>query len=358
MPALPIKKIVSIVGARPQFIKAAPMLRALAAAAWDSKLLHTGQHFDENMSEVFFRELSIPRPDVDLQVGVGPVVAQLARMLEGIEAYLLKENPQWVLVFGDTNSTLAGALAAKKLGIPIAHVEAGLRSYNQSMPEEHNRVLTDHMSRLLLCPTQTAVENLKKEGITKGVHVVGDIMVDAVKQFSVAADKQSKILATLDLTPKGYVLVTIHRPYNTDDPQNMRQIIETLGAQSQERFVFPVHPRTKSKVAEYAAKFKNISFIDPVGYLDNLALQKHARLVCTDSGGMQKEAYILATPCITMRPETEWVETVNSGWNTLVGADPKRLTAALTRRDWPSSKPDLVYGSGDAAQQIVAHLEK
>lgn len=350
-------KVVTIVGARPQFIKAAAVSRYLRAKATEV-LVHTGQHYDDKMSAVFFSELNIPAPDYNLEVGSGGHGAQTGAMLARIEDLLVREKPDWVLVYGDTNSTLAGALAAVKMRIPVAHVEAGLRSFNRSMPEEHNRVLTDHCSDVLFCPTRTAVENLAAEGITRGVHVVGDTMLDMVLEFSARARAASRILETLGLQEKRYLLATLHRPYNVDDIGILRGILETfldLG----EPVVFPVHPRTRKNLQEQAPDLRSrlegsrVRLVDPVGYLDMLRLEQSARLILTDSGGVQKEAFFLGVPCITLRPETEWVETAQAGWNWVVGSDPARIRAAVQATDWPAGTPPPVFGNGKAGAQIA-----
>jgi UDP-GlcNAc3NAcA epimerase len=343
-------KILSIVGARPQFIKAAPVSRALRVAHKEV-LVHTGQHYDHNMSAVFFQELEIPEPDYNLGVGSGPQGQQTGRMLEAIEHVLLEEKPDWVLVYGDTNSTLAGALAAVKLHIPLVHIEAGLRSYNRRMPEEHNRVLTDHAADLLFCPTQTAVNNLAREGITRVVRNVGDVMYDAVLRNIGIAEKRSNVLERLELQPKGYLLATVHRAENTDAPMRLAGIVEAFGM-LEELIVFPAHPRTRAALAAFDwALPDNVRIIEPVSYLDMLMLEKHARLILTDSGGVQKEAYFFAVPCVTLRDETEWVETVEAGWNVVVGADPQRIIAAA-RSSRPSGKPPALFGDGRASERI------
>ncbi|MEJ5197355.1 MAG: UDP-N-acetylglucosamine 2-epimerase (non-hydrolyzing) [Anaerolineae bacterium] len=352
-------KVVTVVGARPQFIKAAPVCKALRAAGHSEYLVHTGQHYDYGMSQVFFDELDIPQPDINLEVGSGSHGRQTGEMLIRLEEVLLAEKPDRVLVYGDTNSTLAGALAAAKLHIPVAHVEAGLRSFNREMPEEHNRVLTDHIADLLFCPTQTAVDNLRNEGITRGVHLVGDTMYDAVLQFAALARTRSTILARLGLQPKRYLLATVHRPYNTDDPVNLRSILEAF-AELEEPVIFPVHPRTRQRMEALNVRTlerSNVQMIEPVGYLDMLALEQHARLILTDSGGIQKEAYWLGVPCVTLRTETEWVETVAAGWNVVVGADRARIVAAVRSLVAPAVRP-LSYGDGRAAGQIVGILER
>jgi len=353
-------KVVSIVGARPQFIKAAPVGKALRAAGHTEVLVHTGQHYDDEMSAVFFRDLDIPEQDYNLGVGSGPHGWQTGQMLMRIEEVLMAEEPDWVLVYGDTNSTLAGALAACKLRIPLAHVEAGLRSFNREMPEEHNRVLTDHCSDLLFCPTQTAVDNLAKEGITQGVHLVGDTMYDAILQFAEIARQRSTILQDLGLKPKSYLLATVHRPYNTDIPENLRNILAAF-AEIEEPIIFPIHPRTRQKIIEFGldnpqSAIRNPKLIEPVGYLDMLVLEQNARLILTDSGGMQKEAYFFGVPCVTLRPETEWVETVEAGWNVLVGADRERIVDAVDRGFLGQRTPSHIFGCGRAAERIVELL--
>jgi len=354
-------KIVSIVGARPQFIKAAPVSRALRESGHEEILIHTGQHYDYGMSQVFFEELGIPEPDVNLGVGSGSHGMQTGQILMRLETVLLSEKPDRVIVFGDTNSTLAGALAACKLQIPLAHVEAGLRSFNREMPEEHNRVLTDHCSHLLFCPTQTAVNNLANEGITGGVSLVGDTMYDAVLQFGQIARQRSTILSDLSLKPKGYLLATVHRAYNTDVPENLLNILSAL-LELNEPVLFPVHPRTRQRIAQLNGVFGsgrsagNVRLIEPVGYLDMLVLQENARVILTDSGGMQKEAFFFGVPCVTLRPETEWVETVETGWNVIAGTDPDSIVQATRRSGRPGDRPPEVFGSGNAAALIVAAL--
>ncbi|MBX3086371.1 MAG: UDP-N-acetylglucosamine 2-epimerase (non-hydrolyzing) [Anaerolineae bacterium] len=352
------KRILTVVGARPQFIKAAPLSKVLRARHTEL-LVHTGQHYDNGMSNVFFDELAIPAPDVNLGIGSGTHAEQLSAMLEPLERLMLEQRPDLILVYGDTNSTLAGALAAAKLNLPIAHVEAGLRSYNRAMPEEINRVLTDHVSRWLLCPTQEAVNNLAKEGIKEGVTVTGDIMVDAVLQNVDRARITSTVRAQCGLQPnQPYLLATIHRPANTDVPAHLTQIMQAFAA-LEYPVVFPVHPRTRKSLAAldlYTAT--HVRLIDPVGYLDMLALLDGAALVVTDSGGLQKEAYLLKRPCVTVRTETEWVETVSSGWNLLSEPTVESIRHAVQHMltHVPAVHPDF-YGDGTAAQQIVAALE-
>ena len=349
-------KIVSVVGARPQFIKAAVVSRALRRQHQEF-LLHTGQHYDYEMSELFFQELGLPQPDVNLGVGSGSHAQQTAEMLVGTERVLLQERPDWVLVYGDTNSTLAGALAAAKLCLPVAHVEAGLRSFNRAMPEEINRVVADHLSDLLFCPTQTAVENLAREGITAGVHRVGDVMYDLLLQSLPLAEGTSTILQRLDLQPGAYLLATVHRAGNTDIRENLAGILAGLSAVG-ETVVLPLHPRTRRAVAEWSlAPAENVRLIDPVGYLDMLVLEKNARLILTDSGGVQKEAYWLGIPCLTLREETEWVETVEVGWNTLVGTSPDRIVEAV-RTFSPRGERPALFGDGRAGERIAQILEE
>jgi UDP-N-acetylglucosamine 2-epimerase len=323
-------------------------------------MVHTGQHYDYLMSDVFFKELDMPAPALNLQIGSGSHGRQTGQMLVGIEEAIQREQPDWVLVYGDTNSTLAGALAAAKLGAPVAHVEAGLRSFNRSMPEEHNRVLTDHCADLLFCPTQTAVELLAREGITRGVHLVGDTMVDAVHQAATRAHAEATILEQLGVQARHYLLATVHRPYNTDVPANLAALVAAF-CELDETLVFTVHPRTRQKLAELGldrqlARAPHVHMIEPVGYLDMLLLEQQARLILTDSGGIQKEAYIFAVPCVTLRPETEWVETVAAGWNVLVHADRAQITAAVRAHAWPQTPPPPVFGDGRASEKIAALL--
>jgi UDP-N-acetylglucosamine 2-epimerase len=349
-------KFVTIVGARPQFIKAAPVSRLLRRGQTEV-LVHTGQHYDDNMSAVFFDELGIPAPEYYLGIGSGAHGAQTGAMLAAIEGVLLKEQPDWTLVYGDTNSTLAGALAAAKLHIRVAHVEAGLRSFNRRMPEELNRLVADHLSTLLLCPSQVAVDNLAAEGIVHGVHIVGDVMADALAFAAEQARAHSTILARLGLAEKGYLLATIHRAENTDDPARLQGILTALG-RLDEPVIFPVHPRTRKVLAgpEFARRTPdNLRLIDPLGYLEMVRLTEAARLALTDSGGLQKEAYWLGTPCITLRDETEWVETVRVGWNVLAGADPERILQAARTLHPPAERP-AIYGPLGAAQRCVGLL--
>jgi UDP-GlcNAc3NAcA epimerase len=339
------RKIVSIVGARPQFVKAATVSRALAGHSdkLQEVLVHTGQHYDENMSKIFFDELAIAAPAHSLGISGGSHGVMTGRMLEALEAVMLAERPQMVLIYGDTNSTLAGALAAAKLHIPVVHVEAGLRSFNRRMPEEINRVLTDHVSTLLFCPTSQAVTNLGVEGITKGVHHVGDVMFDATLFARETASKSSTILSRLALAPRTYGIATIHRAENTDDEVQFRKVLEFLAASAtKRRLIWPVHPRTRGMLQKLAVQPAGVTLVEPLGYLDLQRLLADACEVLTDSGGLQKEAYFLRVPCVTLRSETEWVETIESGWN--------RLWAVDTYRP---RKEIFDYGKGDASEKIV-----
>ncbi|OPZ82103.1 MAG: UDP-2,3-diacetamido-2,3-dideoxy-D-glucuronate 2-epimerase [bacterium ADurb.Bin429] len=359
-------RILTVIGARPQFIKAAAVSRALRAEPDIAEsLLHTGQHYDPMMSAVFFQELDIPEPAYHLNIGSSSHGAQTGRMLEAIEQVLRDAPPDWVLVYGDTNSTLAGALAAAKLHIPVAHMEAGLRSFNRRMPEELNRILTDHASALLFAPTETAVANLRREGITsERIVLIGDIMYDAARHFGAVAARDSRILAQLDLSPGGYALATIHRAENTDDPKRLHAIFAGLKAVAEDAaVVLPLHPRTRKCLLD-AGLLDDVAgclrLIEPVGYLDMVMLERSARLVVTDSGGVQKEAFFHGVPCVTLRDETEWTELVDCGWNRLlppVSANAVRdgLRAALSAPP-PPSPPDGLYGGGQAAVRVVPCL--
>jgi len=345
-------KILSVVGARPQFVKCAPVSREVRKVH-EEVLVHTGQHYDYGLSEVFFRDLDIPAPDYHLGIGSGSHGVQTGRMLAAIEDVLVKEEPGVVLVYGDTNSTLAGALAAAKLHVPVAHVEAGLRSFDRRMPEEVNRVLTDHCSDILFCPTATAVRNLAAEGITAGVHLTGDVMVDALRENLSLAKEQS---TGPGLSP--YFLATIHRAGNTDDPAALRAILEAFSC-LEVPVVFPVHPRTRKKLAEYGiVPAANVRLVEPLPYFDMLALLSGARAVLTDSGGVQKEAYILEVPCVTLRENTEWVETVEDGWNVLVGADTDRIVAEADAAGGARREHAARFGDGHAAERIAAIIRE
>jgi UDP-GlcNAc3NAcA epimerase len=356
-------KCITVVGARPQFIKAATVSRQMRDRSDIREVLvHTGQHYDSNMSDIFFTEMDIPEPDYNLGVGSGPHGAQTGQMLAAIERVLLDERPDWVLIYGDTNSTLAGAIAASKLHIPVAHVEAGLRSFNRRMPEEMNRVLADHASSLLFAPTRTAVENLAREGIAGNkVIEVGDVMYDAALFYGERATSSSRILERLGVSPGGYVLSTVHRAENTDDPERLRAIFDALTAVAAViPVVLPLHPRTRAtldRIGLARHSSQRLLIVDPLGYLDMVMLEKNACLIVTDSGGVQKEAFFHRVPCVTLRDETEWVELVRLGWNRLlpptVGADlaPAILAAIDTRGE--EARP---YGEGHAAARIVEKL--
>ncbi len=348
-------KILTAIGARPQFIKAAPVSEALARAGAREVLVHSGQHYDHGMSQVFFDELGLREPDLNLGVGSGSHAEQTARMLVGFEQAIARERPDVVIVHGDTNSTLAAALAAVKLGVKVAHNEAGLRSFNRSMPEEHNRVLTDHCADLLLCPTQAARERLEQEGLGDRAHVIGDVMYDACLRFAALATARSRILETLGIAPRGYLLATLHRPYTVDAPLRLAGVMRAF-ARLDGEVVLPRHPRLALRMQELGiAAPPNVRAIEPVGYLDMAMLEKNARLILTDSGGVQKEAYFYGVPCLTLRPETEWRETVEAGWNRIVDADQDAIVRAAGERIWPAQRPQL-FGDGHAAEKLVALL--
>ncbi len=348
-------RFASIVGARPQFIKLAPVSRELRLRH-EECIIHTGQHYDAALSSQFFEELGIPAPDYHLGIGSASHGAQTGRMLEAVENVLLKERPDGVIVFGDTNSTLAGALAAAKLHIPVAHIEAGLRSFNRQMPEEVNRVLADHLSSQLFCPTETARQHLLHEGITQGVEVVGDVMYDVLRQSEPAlADRARALLPALNLEPQAYILLTIHRPANTDDPTQLEHIIQAFNTLTLP-VVFPVHPRTRTLLAQYHLTWgSHVRLIDPIGHLDILTLAQSAYRVATDSGGLQKEAFLLQVPCVTLREETEWPETLEGDWNALVGSNGEAIIQAI-HRPQPARVHQQPFGQGDAAQRIAALL--
>lgn len=348
-------KILTVVGARPQFIKAATVSRIIGKTTNCSEVMvHTGQHFDANMSDVFFQELDIPKPHYNLGIGGGTHGQNTGRMLESIEAVMLKETPSVVLVYGDTDSTLAGALAAAKIHIPIVHVEAGLRSYNRRMPEEVNRQLTDHVSTLLLTPNQGAVENLAAEGI-RGPQVrnVGDVMFDAALFFGDKAERTSTILERLKLTSKSYILATVHRQENTDDVVRLGRILAGF-AKMDKPVVLPLHPRTRMRVDDFALQIPdNVLVVEPLGYIDMVMLEKHACLIVTDSGGVQKEAFFHAVPCLTLRDETEWVELVEMGWNSLVSPGDKDFLNKINRLPTAGKDGLFPYGNGNAASLVV-----
>lgn len=354
-------KVVTVVGARPQFIKAAAVSRAVKSdpgLGVQELILHTGQHFDENMSDIFFEELDIPRPDFHLSISGGTHGTMTGRMLEAIEEVLLNVRPDAVLIYGDTNSTLAGALAATKLHIPVAHVEAGLRSFNMRMPEEVNRVLADRVSTLLFCPTDTAVRNLDSEGIRSGVHNVGDVMYDVAMFYRDKARENSTVMQRLNLISAKFALATCHRAENTDDSDRLEGILSALAQVAKQMpVVLPLHPRTRRLVVEYGFDryLAELVITPPLPFLDMVALEQASSLILTDSGGVQKEAFFYAIPCITMRDETEWVETVDSGWNTLVGASRDSILAAVDAvqtRTVTANSP-APYGKGSAAEDIL-----
>jgi UDP-GlcNAc3NAcA epimerase len=351
-------KIFTILGARPQFVKAAVVSQAFSKSGIDEIIVHTGQHFDAAMSDVFFKDLDLPSPDHHLGIHSLNHGAMTGRMMEQLEQLMQQHQPDWACVYGDTNSTLAGALVAAKLNIPLAHIEAGLRSYNRTMPEEINRVVTDRLSQLLFAPTPLAVACLEQEGISQGVHLVGDVMMDAVLNYQAQAMQISNILATHNLTAGQFYLSTIHRASNTDDPDRLEAILESLTTLDLP-VVFPLHPRTAARIKAMKLdryfETGSILAIPPVGYLDMLVLESTARSIVTDSGGIQKEAYIFGCPCFTMRDETEWQETVTAGWNQLV--QPQTLKAATIDFKRPSQSISL-YGEGKAAIEIAEILLK
>ena len=345
-------RFLTVLGARPQFIKAAP-LSAVLRRQYHEVIVHTGQHYDHQMSDVFFEQLGIPSPDHHLDVGSGSHGEQTGTMLTRLEAVMQREPPDVVLVYGDTNSTLAGALAAAKLNIPVAHVEAGLRSFNRAMPEEINRVVTDHLSTWLFAPSSHAERQLATEGLSRGVHVVGDIMLDAVLQHAERARRSSPYPQAANVCAGMFYLCTVHRAENTDRPERLRGILEGL-ARLDQPVVLPLHPRTRKRLTEFGlTPGLNVRVIEPVGYLDMLQLERSAATILTDSGGIQKEAYYLEVPCVTLREETEWVETTDIGWNALAGTDPDAIMAAVERHRQDRRPHPPLYGTGDAAERIV-----
>lgn len=367
-----MRSIYTIVGARPQFIKAAVLsrrLQELSSGAFRETIVHTGQHYDDNMSDVFFREMRIPKPGKQLSLGGKSHAAMTGEMLVALERVFQEDSPDLVLVYGDTNSTLAGALAASKIHIPVVHVEAGLRSYNKKMPEEINRVITDHTSTWLFAPTQTAVDNLRAEAIVDSgrrvptsdhphVSNTGDVMLEAslyYRQLAAERPEVERVLPRLKLR-RPFRLLTIHRADNTDDHTRFSAICEAINSVDHTDFVFPIHPRTRKRFRDNGVRFgDHVHLIDPVGYLDMLDLETHCSGVVTDSGGVQKEAYFFRKPCVTLRDETEWVETVEAGWNVLVGADATRIRDALADFPIPAFYPEL-YGTGDCSERILAVL--
>lgn len=354
-------RIWTIIGARPQFVKAAAVSAKFAAdRGFAETIIHTGQHYDPEMSEIFFHELGIPRAQHQLGIGSGAHGEQTGRMLAALETVLAAERPDWVLVYGDTNSTLAGALAAAKLHLRTAHVEAGMRSFNRRMPEEVNRVVADHLCELNFCSTATAMKNLADEGRGLTARLVGDVMYDAALQFAALAERHADPFARFALTRGNYALTTCHRAENTDDPDRLAGILQAFGEVAKTMPLFwPVHPRTRRFLGEHGlAVPPGVQLAPPVSYLEMLLLEKHARLLLTDSGGVQKEAFFYRVPCITLRDETEWVETVDLGWNLVVGADPERILAAVAKFTQNPPPPTSVqpYGDGTAADQILAGL--
>ena len=353
-------KILTVIGTRPQLIKASLLSQAVRGEPKFRRrlvevLVDTEQHYDERMAKRFFRELKIPRPDYALGVGSGSHAAQTAKMMERLERVMLKEKPSLVVVYGDTNSTLAGALAAVKLNLPVAHIEAGLRSYDLAMPEEVNRILTDRVSRLLFCPTSNAVENLKKEGVRAGVSIVGDLMVELC-QNRLGKISERKILSRFRASPQAYFLATVHRAENTDDPKRLSRLLKAL-SRLDAPVLFPMHPRTRKRVREFhleglLKRSKTIQILPPLGYEESLCLQKNARKVLTDSGGVQKEAYILGTPCVTLRETTEWIETLRGGWNLLAGWDSNRMVALAKKPGRPTASRNG-FGNGRPSLLIL-----
>lgn len=345
-------KILSIVGARPEFIQSACVSRELRKEHREV-LVHTGQHYDYLMSQAFFDEIGLPVPDYNLEVGSGSHARQTADILTKLENVILIEKPDWVVIRGDTNSTLAGAIAASKLNIPVAHIEAGERSFNKHMPEEINRLVSDRLSDLHFCVSRAAVDHLVKEGISDSVHWVGDVMYDALLANLPIARKKSKVLSNLGLEKKSYVLVTIHRAANTDDAMRLRNIVETLN-NAPEPVVFPAHPRTVEALKRFDLNFShNVRMIDPVGYFDMMVLEENARMIATDSGGVQREAYFMSIPCLTLRDETEWLETVQVGWNKLVGVGKEQILSVWKDFAPPHDHPPI-FGDGTASNKIAS----
>ncbi|RLF50108.1 MAG: UDP-N-acetylglucosamine 2-epimerase (non-hydrolyzing) [Thermoplasmata archaeon] len=348
-------KVISVVGARPQFVKVALVVKELAERGIEAPIVHTGQHYDYEMSALFFKELEIPEPVVNLNVGSGTHAEQTSKMLLGLEKILLRERPHAIIVYGDTNSTLAGALSAAKLNITICHVEAGLRSYNRKMPEEINRIVSDHLSDVLFAPTRHALEILKREGLGDKAHMVGDVMYDVLLRY-MDMSMSSTVVEKMGLEPKKYYLATVHRAENTDDPKRLSDIISALSALDLP-VIFPAHPRTKKRMEEYGIKMDgSIRLVSPMSYLEFITLLRYAAKVLTDSGGVQKEAYVLGVPCITLRDETEWVETVEDGWNILVGASRDRIITAVAKFS-PKGERKKHYGDGYAHKRIADVVE-
>jgi UDP-N-acetylglucosamine 2-epimerase len=353
-------RVLTIVGNRPQFVKAAAVSRRLRERH-DELLVHSGQHYDSELSAIFFEELDLPRPDAELAVGSGTHAQQITRLITALEPAIARFEPALLLVYGDTNTTLGGALAAVKRAVPVAHVEAGMRSFDDTMPEERNRVLVDHLAELLLCPTRTAVDNLANEGVREWVRLIGDVMADLTLMTAPVAEERSDVLDRLGVQPGAYLLVTAHRAGNVDAQEQLGRLAELLEALPYPT-VFPVHPRTRARLEETGALARleakeSLVLTRPVGYLDFLKLLRHARAALTDSGGVQKEAYLLGVPCLTLRETTEWVETVELGWNVLVGLDRDRLLKALESWRPPARHPEL-YGGGRAGERLVEALDE
>lgn len=354
-------KLITVVGARPQFVKAAAVSRAVrrSGTGIEEVIVHTGQHYDTRMSDLFFSELVIPEPRYHLDIGSGAHGAQTGAMLASVEHVLTDERPDAVLVYGDTNSTLAGALAAVKMHIPVVHVEAGLRSHNRRMPEEINRVVTDHVSSLLLCPSDVAVAHLLAEGVVEGVERVGDVMYDILLATQADLAGDNPVARALGLADNDYVVVTLHRAENTDDPARFEAFLDGLCrvASARHPVVWPVHPRLKDRLGHRSMP-ASLHLVEPASYREMLGLLAGAAVVCTDSGGLQKEAMWSGSPCVTLRDETEWTETVDEGWNRLVGPDPEAVERAVATATRPAGAPSAVYGDGDAADRIVVALQR
>ncbi len=351
-------KIASVIGVRPQFIKASVVSRELRKK-YEELLIHTGQHYDYQMNKIFFDQLNIPEPNYHLDIGSGSHGYQTGEMLKKIEAVLIKEKPDIVITYGDTNSTISGALAASKLHIKTAHIESGLRSFDRSMPEEINRILTDHCSDLLFCPTENAVENLKKEGIEENVYLSGDVMVDSLLSNKEIAESKSTILDDLGLKSKEYIVATIHRASNTDNEQNLKNIVDAL-SELNETVVFPLHPRTEKSLKIYGLYDKlktSVILSEPLGFFEFIKLMSHSKILLTDSGGIQKEAYVLKVPCITLRENTEWIETVKDGWNVLVGSNKEEITRMATEFHPLLERHRNRFGNGNASKNIVSTID-
>lgn len=351
-------KIATIVGARPQFIKAVPVSLAFKDL-FNEVLIHTGQHYGRQMSGIFFEQLGLEEPEYNLGIGSGPAGWQTGKMLESIERVLAVEKPDLAVVYGDTNSTLAAALAVAKMEVPLAHIEAGLRSYDHTMPEEINRLVADHVSELLFCPTPTAVANLDKEAVRGQIFEVGDVMYDAALYFAEMAENRSTVLEDLGLAPGEYLVATLHRAGNTDNPKNLVTLVESM-VESGEAIVFPVHPRTEKSLERQglidSLGKSSVRLIPPLGYIDFLKLEKYARKILTDSGGVQKEAYFLGVPCVTMRENTEWVETVKSGRNMVTGLDGDAIVKAIRDFEPVDGEIEDLYGGGRAAKRIASKI--